>query len=158
VESKSFEIVKHAFELNIIEIGRNHVSNVSMGFAAAYWFRDALLEIAKLSNDQNVFRSFREGNKVFVVQKQRNARGRFVSVTVLGDSKGRDAWGWRGVSHEINGLLLAKATGPMVGNQWQTAAANHTAQENPNSNPRKEYPTFKAAVNQGETIPNISHV
>ncbi len=35
VESKSFEIVKHAFELCIIEHGRNHVSNVSMGFAAA---------------------------------------------------------------------------------------------------------------------------
>uniref|UniRef100_A0A2N9IF49 CCHC-type domain-containing protein n=1 Tax=Fagus sylvatica TaxID=28930 RepID=A0A2N9IF49_FAGSY len=47
-----------------------------------------------------------EGNKVYVVQKQRNNRGSFVTVTVLGDSKrrggviipeGRDSWGWRGV-------------------------------------------------------------
>ena len=46
-------------------------TSVSMGFAAAFWFRDSLLEIAKLSNTRNVFRSFREGNKVFVVQKSR---------------------------------------------------------------------------------------
>ena len=55
-------------------------------------------------------------------------------------------------------MLLAKAMGTMVGNQRRPAAANPTAQENPISNPRKEYPSFKAAVIQGETIPNISHI
>jgi hypothetical protein len=54
-----------------------------------------------------------------VVQKQRNGRGNFVAVTVLGDSKGRgcviiregrDAWGWRSVSHEINGLFQSKVS------------------------------------------------
>jgi hypothetical protein len=55
-------------------------------------------------------------------------------------------------------LLLAKAMGTMVGNQRRPVAANPTAQENPISNPRKEYPSFKAAVIQGETIPNISHI
>lgn len=69
VESKSFEIKKNAFEVRIIECGRKHLSDVAMGFAAALWFRDALLEVAKLSNDLNLFRSFREGNKVYVVQK-----------------------------------------------------------------------------------------
>jgi hypothetical protein len=89
-----------------------------MGFAAALWFRDAILEVAKLSQDQNVFRSFREGNKVYVIQKQRNDRGNFVTVTVLGDSKGRDgviipegreSWGWRSISLEVDGLLRSKA-------------------------------------------------
>jgi hypothetical protein len=51
VESKSFELVKNAFEVSIIEHGRNHMSTLSMGFAAVGWFRDALLEVAKLSND-----------------------------------------------------------------------------------------------------------
>ena len=118
VESKSFELVKTAFEVNIIERGRKHISNVSMGFAAAHWFWDALLEVVQLSNAQNLFRSFREGNKIFVIQKQRNSRGSFVSATVLGNSKGRgcviilegrDACGWRGVSHELGSLLLPKA-------------------------------------------------
>jgi hypothetical protein len=89
VESKLFELVKNAIEVSVIERGRKHRSTVSMGFAAAFWFRDSLLEIAKLSNTRNVFRSFREGNKVFVVQKQQNGRGSFVTVTVLGDSKGK---------------------------------------------------------------------
>ena len=36
-----------------------------------------------------LFRTFCEGNKIFVVQKQMNGRCNFVIVTVLGDSKGR---------------------------------------------------------------------
>ncbi len=54
VESTSFEIKKNAFEMRIIERGRKHLSNVSMGFAAVQWLRDALLEVAKLSKDQNL--------------------------------------------------------------------------------------------------------
>ena len=119
VESKSFELIKNAFEVCIIERGRQHRSEVSMGFAAALWFWDAILEVAKLSREQNVFRSFREGNKVYVIQKQRNDRGNFVTVTVLGDSKGkggviipegRESWGWRGISLEVDGLLRSKAS------------------------------------------------
>uniref|UniRef100_A0A2N9HVH9 Elongation factor P C-terminal domain-containing protein n=1 Tax=Fagus sylvatica TaxID=28930 RepID=A0A2N9HVH9_FAGSY len=68
-------------------------------------------------NTRNVFRSFREGNKVFVVQKQQNGRGSFVTITVLGDSKGRggviipagkESWGWRRLSEELDGLLNPK--------------------------------------------------
>ena len=67
VESKAFEIVKNKIELSIIERSRNHFSSVTMGFLAALWLRDVLLEVAKMSNDQNLFRSFREGNKIFVL-------------------------------------------------------------------------------------------
>ena len=167
VESKSFEIVKHAYEVNLIDRGRNHVSNVSMRFAAASWFHDALLEVARLTNNQNVFRSFREGNKVFVVQKQRNDRGRFVTVTVLGDSKGRgcviilegrDAGGWRGVSHEINGLLLPKVNEKQSSNHRWPIAGAFTVQGLHVSNSRKESRIFKDAVIQGDDIPKISHI
>uniref|UniRef100_A0A2N9HEY0 Reverse transcriptase domain-containing protein n=1 Tax=Fagus sylvatica TaxID=28930 RepID=A0A2N9HEY0_FAGSY len=73
-----------------------------------------------MSNDQNLFRSFREGNKIFVLQKQRNGKGRFVTITTLGESKnkgyviipeGRDACGWHGLSREINGLMAAMTAG-----------------------------------------------
>jgi hypothetical protein len=164
VESKFFEITKNAFEVSIIEHGRKHLSNVSMGFAAALWLRDALLEVAKLFNDQNLFRSFREGNKVYVVQKQKNDRGSFVSVTVLGDSKnrdfviipeaeGRDTWGWRGFSHEMDLLLRPKVV--------EQQGVNSRRQEGGNSmvegHFRKESHTFKDAVTLGGNIPQNSH-
>jgi hypothetical protein len=160
VELKSFELVKNAIEVSIIERGRKHTSTVSMGVAAAFWFRDSLLEVAKLSNDQNVFCSFREGNKVYVVQKQRNNRGSFVTVTVLGDSKrrggviipkGRDSWGWRGVSMELQGLLNPTAAELHSDNHRRQLAGKPTVV----GNIRNESLTFKAAVIQRRDIPKI---
>jgi hypothetical protein len=160
VESKAFELVKNAIEVSIIERGRKHTSTVSMGFAAAFWLRDSLLEVAKLSNEQNVFRSFREGNKVYVVQKQRNNRGSFVTITVLGDSKGRggviipegrDSWGWRGVSMELQGLLNPTAAEIHGDNHRRQLAGKSTVV----GKIRNESLTFKAAVIQGRDIPKI---
>ena len=160
VESKAFELVKNAIEVSIIERGRKHTSTVSMGFAAAFWFRDSLLEVAKLSNEQNVFRSFQEGNKAYVVQKQRNNRGSFVTVTVLGDSKGRggviipegrDSWGWCGVSVELQGLLNPTAAELHGDNHRRQPAGQPTVVDNI----RNESLTFKAAVIQGRDIPKI---
>jgi hypothetical protein len=161
VESKSFEIAKNALEVSIIERGRKHRCNVSMGFATAFWFRDTLLEVSKLSREQNVFRSFREGNKVYVVQKQRNDRGNFLTVTVLGDSKGRggviipegkDFWGWRGFSVEVDGLLSSKAMEKHTVNQYRQPPAGQFTET---GNFRKKDCTFKAAVIQGNNIPKI---
>ena len=163
VEAKSFEITKNAFEVRIIERGRKHLSNVSMGFAAAHWLRDALLEVAKLSNDQNLFRSFREGHKVYVVQKQKNGRGSFVSVTVLGDSKsrdcviipeGRDTWGWRGISHEIDHLLRPKVVEQQGANLHRPEGGNSTVV----GHFRKDFHTFKDAVTLGGNIPKILQI
>ena len=160
VESKSFELVKNAIEVSIIERGRKHTSTVSMGFAAAFWFRDSLLEVAKLSNDQNAFRSFKEGNKVYVLQKQRNTRGSFVTITVLGDSKGRggviipegkDSWGWRGVSMELQGLLNPAVAELQSDTHWRPFAGKSTAP----GKIRNESLTFKTTVIQGSNIPKI---
>jgi hypothetical protein len=161
VESKSFELKKNAMEVTIIERGKKHRRIVSMGFAAAFWFRDSLLEVATLSRDQNAFRSFREGKKVYVVQKQRNDKGNFVTVTVLGDSKGRggviipegkDSWGWHGISVELEALLSSKAmVNHGVNHHRQTLAGKSTAE----GNFRKENCTFKTAVIQGNNIPKI---
>ena len=157
VESKSFEIVKNAIELSIIERGRKHMSIVSMGFAAAFWLRDALVEITKVPTEQNLFRSFREGNKVFVLQKQRNGRGWFVTITVLGDVKGRgcvivpegrDAWGWQGMSHEINGIMAV--TPEKVHRRLEPTQGNKV------SNFGKDSRTFKDAIIHGGDLPEIS--
>jgi hypothetical protein len=89
IESKSFELLRSDGELRITERGKNHLSYVKMGIGTTRWFCDALLEVASISIDQNAFRSFREGNKVFVIQKQMNGKGRFVSVAVPGESKSK---------------------------------------------------------------------
>uniref|UniRef100_A0A2N9EVU3 Reverse transcriptase domain-containing protein n=1 Tax=Fagus sylvatica TaxID=28930 RepID=A0A2N9EVU3_FAGSY len=163
VESKSFEIVKNAIELSLIERSRNHFSIVTMGFVAALWLFDVLLEVAKLSNDQNLFRSFREGNKIFVLQKQRNGKGRFVTISALGDSKskgyviiseGRDACGWHGLSQEINNIMAAQNHGNREVNQHRPQSRHLTVQGNQDPNMVKESRTFKEAVTQGD-MPNI---
>jgi hypothetical protein len=169
VESKSFEIVKHVSTLSIIERSRSHVSSVSMGFLAARWCREALLEVANLTTEKHLFRSFRERNSVFVIQKQRNGRGGFVSITVLGESRGkgivfipegRDGKGWRGVSNVIHDLLTPMVPEKQVSNPRQPPTVME--QRSQISNTHGESRTFKEAVIRGDTIPNIipniSHV
>uniref|UniRef100_A0A2N9EFL4 Reverse transcriptase domain-containing protein n=1 Tax=Fagus sylvatica TaxID=28930 RepID=A0A2N9EFL4_FAGSY len=164
VEAKSFEIAKNAIELSLIERSRNHVSFITMGFAAALWLRDVLLEVTRMSNDNNLFRSFREGNKIFVLQKQRNGKGRFVTITTLGDSKskgyviipeGRGAGGWQGASQEITNIMDAQNHGTREINQRWPQPRQPTVQGNRDSNLVKESRTFKEAVTQGDT-PNLS--
>ena len=167
VESKSFEIAKHVSTLSITERSRSHVSSVSMGFLAARWCRETLLEVANLSTEKHLFRSFRERNSVFVIQKQSNVRGAFVSITVLGEYRGkgiviipegRDGKGWRGVSNVIHGLL-----NPLVSENHDSKHRRPptlTAQNK--SNILGESRTYKDAANRGDIpkkdLPKITHV
>ena len=167
VESKSFEIAKHVSTLSITERSRSHVSSVSMGFLAARWCREALLEVANLSTAKHLFRSFRERNSVFVIQKQSNVRGAFVSITVLREYRGkgiviipegRDGKGWRGVSKVIHGLL-----NPLVSENHDSKHRRPptlTAQNK--SNIHGESRTYKDAANRGDIpkkdLPKITHV
>ena len=164
VESKSYELVHHVNELRIVERGQKHLSHVTMGLVTARWCHDILLEFATLPPDQNAFRSFREGNKVFFIQKQRNGKGRFVSVTVLGDTKGkgsviipegRAAGDWRGFSQEINAILTPVAT---VLNQLRMQTPLHNVSEPQHgSNSSGDSRSFKDAVILGNKIPDILH-
>ncbi len=63
--------------------------------------------IALLSHDQGFVRTCKEEGKVFILQKNKNDRGRYVSVTEYGAKsrkgsvvipEGHDRWGWRGFS------------------------------------------------------------
>ena len=168
VESKFYEIVRHGNELRIIERGKRHMSHVTMVSATARWCHDILVEFTTLPPDQNAFRSLREGNKVFVIQKQRNGKGRFASVTVLGETKergvviilkGRDAGGWRGFSHEINGALTpAILAVPKVNHQREQSPppAEIGAQRSSKSN--GDLRSFKEVVILGNQIPKFPHV
>lgn len=53
VDSKSYEItwVGNPNGLNIIERGRNHMSNVFIGREGARWFQTALKDVASLPSD-----------------------------------------------------------------------------------------------------------
>jgi hypothetical protein len=135
-----------------------------MGLATARWCHDILLEFAMLPPDQNAFRSFREGNKVCVIQKQRNGKGRFASVTVLGETKdkgsviileGRGAGGWRDFSQEINGILTP-AVSVLNHHRRQTPIPDGSgAQRNSNSN--RDSRSFKEVMILGNSIPKLSH-
>ena len=137
VESKSFELARHDSGICITERGKNHTSNLMMGVVIEKWCQDALLDLAQ-SIDQNAFRSFHEGNKVFVIQKQMNNKRLFVSLTVLGDSRGKgnviildgkETRGWRGFSHELDGILflaaLEKAVAKVNSDSHWRPAMNH---------------------------------
>uniref|UniRef100_A0A2N9H333 Reverse transcriptase domain-containing protein n=1 Tax=Fagus sylvatica TaxID=28930 RepID=A0A2N9H333_FAGSY len=155
-------IARHGNEIRIIERGQKHLSQVTMGLVTARWCHDILLEFATLPPDQNAFRSFREGNKVFVMQKQRNGKGRFVSVTVLGEKtgkgsviipEGREAGGWRGFSQEINGILTPAAT--VVNQTRRQTQIFHGAGAHQDSNSAGNSKSFKDAVILGNSIPHI---
>uniref|UniRef100_A0A2N9II99 Uncharacterized protein n=1 Tax=Fagus sylvatica TaxID=28930 RepID=A0A2N9II99_FAGSY len=85
----------------------------------------------------------------------------WISDQVLGDSKGRggviipegkDSWGWRGISVELEALLSSKAmVNHGVNHHRQTLAGKSTVE----GNFRKENCTFKTAVIQGNNIPKI---
>jgi hypothetical protein len=165
VEPKSYELAHYVNELRIIERGKKHMSHVTMGLATARWCHDILLEFATLPPDQNAFRSFREGNKVFVIQKQRNGKGRFASVTVLGETKdrgfviipeGRDAGGWRGFSKEINGVLTPAV--PTLKHQREQSPPPAVSGAQRSSNSNGDSRLFKEVVIFGDAIPKFSHV
>jgi hypothetical protein len=164
VESKSYELARHGNELRIIERGQKHLSHVTMGLATAQWCHDILVEFATLPPNQNAFRSFREGNKVFVIQKQRNGKGRFASVTVLGETKekgsviileGRGAGGWRGFSQEINGVLTPAISTLNDKRRQMPLPTGAGAQRSSNSNGDSR--SFKEVVIRGNPIPKLSH-
>ena len=164
VESKSYEIARYVNELRIIERGQKHFSHVTMGLVTARWCHDILLEFVTLPPDQNAFRSFREGNRVFVIQKQRNGKGRFASVTVLGDTKdkgsviipeGRGAGGWRGFSQEINGVLTPAVSAVHHNRRQAPVPDGSGTQRRSNSNGDER--SVKEVVILGNQIPKISH-
>ena len=70
METKSFEIVKNAIELSLIERSRNHFSIVMMGFVAALWLCDVLLEVAKLLMTKIYFGPFARATR-FLCSKNR---------------------------------------------------------------------------------------
>jgi hypothetical protein len=118
IESKSFEFAleEHggSVGVSIIERGRNSVSGITLGTKGSTWLRKGMAEVHKLPPDQGYVRTLRDEGKTIILQKNRNARGRFISVTEYGVQRrqgsviipeGQELWGWRGFSLAIEGLF-----------------------------------------------------
>ena len=91
IESKSFDLITEAGNIGlcIIERGKNYLSNITMGREGADWFKSLMAEAANTSPDKHLLKTFREANKVFVIQKQHNERGRFILMKEFGVSKNK---------------------------------------------------------------------
>ncbi len=97
VDPKSFEISREAnpLGLSIIERGRNHMINVLFRKEGARWFQASMKDVASLQPDHQYLKTLREGKKVFLIQNQRNDRGRYISISIVNyehkesSSKGR---------------------------------------------------------------------
>ena len=100
--------------MSIIERGRSSVSSLSLGKEGVQWLRKGMADISSQPLDHSFVRTCREEGRVLILQKNRNDRGRYVSVMEYGVKRrqgsiaiqeGHDKWGWRGFSLAINGLL-----------------------------------------------------
>lgn len=135
IESKSFEFnVEECggiLSLCIIERGRNKVHTISLGTKGMEWLRQGMIEVHGHPKDIGFIRTLWEDSKTFVLQKNRNEKGRFLLVIEFGvqrrhDSlvipEGDDLWGWRGFSLAMNGILgkiqlAMEGAGPSKGGQ-----------------------------------------
>ena len=74
-----------------------------------------MAEVASGPMDKSFSKTFREHGTVFVLQKNHNDRGRYLTVTAYGNKRhqghvvvpaGRDLWGWRGLAQVISELVM----------------------------------------------------
>lgn len=117
IEAKKFEFVLErggdvAF-LRVVERGRGFTERMSLGLESARSLV-AAVEGALKAKSPNFIKSFREVNKVFVVQKQSNERGGFLLISELGVGKrlgliivpeGRKGKGWADFLSTLKGVL-----------------------------------------------------
>ena len=112
IESKSFEVLLDGSNsrLQLIERGKNRMSNITWGREGAKWFCSTMAKVVSLPMDKLL----REDGTVFVFQKNRNDRGRFLTVMTYGDLRhkghvvvpvGRDMWGWRKLAQVLSELV-----------------------------------------------------
>jgi hypothetical protein len=170
VESKLFDLIKEADTngICIIERGKIFLSSITLGKEGVIWFQSLMVEAGTSSPDKQILKNFREANKVFVCQKQSNARDHFVSLKEYGASRnkgfvvipeGRDLWGWHGFSQVLTGLLnLRRNSGKQPVRAMESRPRSSQLHDRC-SNTQVQRRSFKEAVNQGGNIaillPNI---
>jgi hypothetical protein len=154
IESKSFEFALEGTGVRIIERGRNSVSNITLGKEGTKWLGIGMAAIVKLSPEQSFVRTHREEGRVFILQKNKNDRGRFVSVTEYGAKhrmgsvvipEGHDRWGWRGFNLALNGVM---GKSQPAANQASTSRglSRPTTSENGNGEVKKGEPQLGPQV------------
>ena len=120
VESKSFEFSVEEggsfFLLRIFERFKDSLRSVFLGKEGAFRLLTYFEELISKSRQENFARTFREDNKVFILQMGLNAHGSFLMISELLHGrrkgliivpKGKLGSGWRGF-----GFHLRKAIAP----------------------------------------------
>jgi hypothetical protein len=83
-ESKSFEFALESSGIRIIERGRKSASSLTLGKEGVQWIHKGMTDVSAEPPEQSFAKTLREEGRVFVLQKNRNDHGRFVSVTEYG--------------------------------------------------------------------------
>ncbi len=84
IESKYFEFTLEHPGMSIIERGRNNVGNLTLGKEGTQWLRKGMADLSSQPLNQGFVRTCREEGRVFILQKNKNDQGRYVSVTEYG--------------------------------------------------------------------------
>ena len=93
--------------LQLIERGKNRMSKTMWGREGAKWFCSTMAEVASLPMDKSYSKTLREDVTIFMLQENRNDRGRFLTVTTYGGLRHKvhviipvdcDMWGWCGLA------------------------------------------------------------
>jgi hypothetical protein len=149
IESKSFEVILYEGNsgLQLIERGKNRECNIMWGREGTKWFCSTMEEVVTFPLQKSYSKTIRENGTVFVLQKNHNDRGWFLTVTGYGGSRhkghlvipaGRDMWGWRGLAQVVSELVKPMNT-----------SVKTQLPEYRRPQPRRDTGTFKDAVIQG---------
>ena len=162
IESKSFEVLLYGGNsgLQLIERGKNHVGKITWGREGAQCLCSTMAEVVTLPLNKSYSKTLRENGTVFVLQKNRNDRGWFLTVTEYGGSRnkghvvilvGRDMWGWRGLAQVVSKLV--KLVKDVHSKQIRPPEIHR-----PQTQKRWDSGTFKDAVIQGRVDAELARL
>ena len=89
IESKSFEVILYGGNsgLQLIKKGKNRENNITWGREGTKWFCSTMEEVVTFPLQKSYSKTIRENGTMFVLQKNRNDRGWFLTVTAYGGSR-----------------------------------------------------------------------
>lgn len=86
IEWKTFELVSNyairSPSLSITEKGRGHMESIKIRSSSIRWLWENLQLAARLSERDKLICTKDEGDKVLIIHRKSNPRGRFVDITL----------------------------------------------------------------------------
>jgi hypothetical protein len=138
IEFKRFDLIREGDGIDLvslIESGRYMRHSISMGKEGAQWLAKCIEENIARETERAFNRTFKEGNKGYVICKFTNKNGRYLKLTDYdrGSCKGRLAIpegqnqsGWRGFNKELTLLLNPSPVDTKHGQDYKNLAEDNT--------------------------------